>query len=565
MNFRKSARIRRYNGHLPGAPFARNERDAGSGFREEEKMRNFGSLAIVAATVISLCPATAHAALSGLTQVASGLNTPIFVTHAPGDRDRLFIAERGGAIKVLDLNTGVVQATPFLTMSVAFGIEGGLLGLAFHPDYFDEQADGFGKFYVKMTTSGSALTVRIREFSVSEANPNLADAGSLREVLSYTNPQGNHVGGWIGFSPNNKYLYIANGDGGGGFDGGDGSPGHTAGTGNAQDITNNVLGKMLRIDPLDPDGAGSATYSIPADNPMVAGVGDPADDVGDDVIWAYGLRNPFRSSFDRITGDLWIGDVGQNQREEIDFEAASSAGGLNFGWRYREGFAQTQNVGLPYDTDWTQPVYDYNRDADQFGGTVVTGGYVYRGPDPSLQGQYFFADSRNTGDPTDDNYWMFDPDNPFGTVQNIDTTLGIPTTNPPVGGTHRFPASFGEDAKGNLYVAYITSGQVYRIATNQLLPGDFDADGEVDAADFDEWRRTFGAALANPAADGNGNGIADAADYVVWRKNLGRSVHDSPGSGAAVPEPATATLMFPAIALMTMSAMSRRRNSGVAK
>jgi glucose/arabinose dehydrogenase len=510
-----------------------------------------GVFSIIVALDVNL----GYAAITGLTQVASGLSAPIFVTHAPGDTSRLFIAQRGGSIRILDLNTGSLLATPFLTMSgIVTSGEGGFLGLAFHPDYFDEDADGYGKFYVKVTTSGSDLTVRIREFTVSETNPNVADLASLREVLSYTNPQSNHVGGWIGFSPNNKYLYIANGDGGGGFDGGDGSPGHTADTGNAQDIASNMLGKMLRIDPIDPNPMSGLNYAIPPTNPFVGRTGD-------DQIWAYGLRNPFRASFDRLTGDLWIGDVGQNQREEIDFQIASSAGGLNYGWRYREGFEETGGgVGQIWIPAYTQPVYDYNRDADSMGGTVVTGGYVYRGPDPSLQGQYFFLDSRNSSSPTDDNYWKFDPDNPFATVANIDTLLGIPTVDVGPGGTHRFPASFGEDAKGNLYIAYIGSGQVYRITTNQLLPGDYDADGNVDNDDLAEWRKSFGRSGTGLAADGNKDGVVDAADFLIVQKNLGANVHNLPGAGSSqqTPEPAAALLLAQLLLALSVSSASAR-------
>jgi hypothetical protein len=316
---------------------------------------------------------------------------------------------------------------------------------------------GFGKFYVNVTT-GSPFTTRIREFSVSATNPNLANAGSLTEILSFAQPQTNHNGGWLGFSPRDNFLYIASGDGGGGND--DGS-GHTPGIGNAQDTTNNLLGKMLRIDvnsdafPTD----SSRNYAIPSTNPFVAGVGVPGDDVGDDEIWSYGLRNPFRASFDRLTGDLWIGDVGQGQREEIDFQPAGSTGGENYGWRLREGLIQTPGVGGPKPPDNVDPVYDYNRDNDQFGGTVVSGGYVYRGPDPSLRGKYFFLDSRNSPGTTDDNYWMFDPADPFGTVQNIDSLLTRDV------GSGQFPVSFGEDAMGNLYIAYLVSGEVYRIRT----------------------------------------------------------------------------------------------------
>jgi glucose/arabinose dehydrogenase len=492
-----------------------------------------GRIGVLAAIASSICTLTAQAGISGLTRVASGLNSPIFVTHAPADRDRLFIAQRGGAIRILNLNTGVLETTPFLTMTgLSTNSEGGFLGMAFHPDYFDPDADGYRRFYVKVTIPGATHTVQIREYRVSETDPNLADEGSERQVLSYTNPQGNHVGGWIGFPPNEKYLYIANGDGGGGFDGGDGSSGHTAGTGNAQDITNNKLGKILRIDPIDPNPMSGLNYAIPPTNPFV-GVS------GDDEIWAYGLRNPFRASFDRITSDLWIGDVGQNQREEIDFEAAASTGGRNYGWRYREGFAETQIVGQPWIPAYTQPVYDYDRNFDQFGGTVVTGGYVYRGPDPSLQGKYFFMDSGNTPETDDDNYWTFNPANPFGTVTNIDSLL---TRNVGLG---EFPVSFGEDAVGNLYIAYMSSDEVYRIQTNQLMPGDYNADGEVNSDDEARWRQTFGTSGVNLPADGNKNGIVDAADYVVLRKFFGTSVHDGIGGGSdTVPEPAAIIPIF---------------------
>ena len=144
--------------------------------------------------------------------------------------------------------------------------------------------------------------------------------------MTFSQPQTNHKGGWLGFSPNDHYLYIATGDGGGSYDQ---DTGHTTGTGNAQDITSNFLGKMLRIDPTGDDFAADTArnYAIPPTNPMRAGVGSPADDIGDDEIWAYGLRNPFRDSFDRATGDLWIGDVGQGSREEVDFQPGTSTGG----------------------------------------------------------------------------------------------------------------------------------------------------------------------------------------------------------------------------------------------
>jgi glucose/arabinose dehydrogenase len=416
----------------------------------------------VLAVIIALASSNfAHAVITGMQQVATGLSAPIFVTHAPGDTSRLFIALRGGTIRILNLQTGVLEATPFLSMSgISTTGEGGFLGLAFHPNYFNSGQPGFRKFYVDVTTDSTTIT-HIREFEVSAGNPNVANT-AFREILNMAQPQTNHKGGWIGFSPNDGNLYIATGDGGGGNDTG---TGHTTGTGNAQDITANLLGKMLRIDPTGDDFPGDTNrnYAIPLTNPMRSGVGIPADDVGDDEIWAYGLRNPFRDSFDRLTGDLWIGDVGQGAREEVDFQPASSPGGENYGWRLREGAIATPTSGIGGTcTGCIEPVYDYDRDADQFGGVVITGGYVYRGADPSLHGKYLFLDSRNSNGVSDDNYWMFDPANPRGTVQNIDTLVA------PGGGSRQFPVSFGEDAYGNLYVAYLGSGEVFRIVTNQI-------------------------------------------------------------------------------------------------
>jgi glucose/arabinose dehydrogenase len=510
-------------------------------------MRFGYSYATAVALVVSLICGSAFADIAGLQRVATGLSAPIFVTHAPNDPNRLFIAQRGGAIRILNLNTGVLQPTPFLSMS---GIdtegEGGFLGLAFHPNYSNVGMPGFGKFYVSITTDGAPLTSRIREFEVSATDPNIANPASLREILSFAQPQANHNGGWIGFSPNDHYLYMSSGDGGNGDDTG---TGHTPLTGNAQDTTNNLLGKMLRIDINGDDFPADANrnYAIPPTNPFRAGVGDPADDVGDDEIWSYGLRNPFRASFDRLTGDLWIGDVGQTAREEIDFQPGNSPGGENYGWRLREGLIATPSGGVggakpPGNVD---PVYDYDRNNDPFGGTVVIGGNVYRGPDPSLQGKYFFLDSRNSGAPGDDNYWMFNPADPFGTVQNVDTLL-VPDV-----GSVQFPVSFGEDATGNLYIAYIGSGEVYRIRTR--VPGDYNGDGEVNDADYQTWRATFGFTnRGDPQpADGNGNGVVDAADYVLLRKLLDAA----PPATAAVPEPATAVLV---LALVGLS-MTRRR------
>jgi hypothetical protein len=506
------------------------------------------------------------------------LSLPTFVTHAPGDRNRLFVAQLSGTIKVIDLATNQVLLTPFLTIpatDIRVEGEGGLLGLAFHPDYFstDNNNPGRGKFYVYVTVDNnlpeetSPFSSHIREYSVigDPATSNIANATFTREILSFTQPQNNHNGGWIGFNPKlsaeqPQYLYIASGDGGAGYDTG---PGHTDEPdvkGNAQDITDNLLGKMLRIDVDGDDFPGAnpealaKNYAIPPTNPLV-GV------EGDDEILAYGLRNPFRASFDRLTGDLWIGDVGQDNREEIDVLPASRTEVANFGWRLREGDISTPGVGGPVPDHYAPPVYSYTHpdttvpptSPAEFDGVLVTGGYVYRGPDPSLQGKYFFLDSRSSNSATDDNYWMVDA-NPFGTVMNIDSLLqlGIAT---------QFPVSFGEDAVGNLYIAYLVSGQVQRIATSELLRGDFDADGDVDGADYHKWRAGLGEANLQSASDGNGNGIFDAADYVAWRNNLGMSVYL--GSGTAfdrmVPEPAAGLSLLSATAIIVLCGRRPRR------
>ena len=516
---------------------------------------------------------TASAAVSGLQRVASGLAAPVYITHAPGDRDRLFIVENGApgdadnanaSIRILNLKTGVLEPTPFLTITGinSFG-EGGVLGMAFHPDFFstDPLNPGQGKFYVNLTANdsvdGTPYSTYIREYSVS-ANPNVANT-TFKPILEFTQPQENHNGGWLGFGPSDRYLYITTGDGGFGYDTG---PGHSSppdAPGNAQDLTNNFLGKILRVDVNGDDFPGttpealSKNYTIPPTNPFVA-------TMGDDEIWAYGLRNPFRASFDRVTHDLWIGDVGQDDREEIDFQPASSTGGENYGWRFREGDIATPTpldspVGGPPPADYVPPVYSYTHITTNvspasptgFNGNVVTGGYVYRGPDPSLQGKYFFLDSVSK------NYWMVDA-SPFGTVENINPSM-VPDT-----GLAALPVSFGEDAVGNLYIAYLASNELYRIGTNQLLIGDFDADGDVDADDYTRFRTRFAAAADNPPADGNAHAPFDTADFVAWRTNLGASVHPGAGAGAGppVPEPRTTLLVLAGLTVGWPCAHRRR-------
>jgi glucose/arabinose dehydrogenase len=529
-----------------------------------QKMIWVGTFATVA---VLLWVDTTTAAISGIQRVGSGLNVPAFATAAPGDTNRLFVAQLDGKIQIINnLNTATPAVSgTFLTIpDVDFDGEGGLLGLAFHPDYFstDTNNPGRGKFYVYVTADDDPnegvfpFDTQIREYVVSgdPATSNVANPTPTRTLMRFTQPQSNHNGGWIGFNPKltpttSQYLYIASGDGGGG---GDTGTGHTATIGNAQDTTNNLLGKMLRIDVNGDDFPTDATrnYKIPSTNPFV-GV------TGDDEIWAYGLRNPYRDSFDRQTGDLWIGDVGQGAREEIDFQAASKTTVSNYGWRLWEG---NLNYGAqptdPFPPDYVGPIYDYTRGSGALQGETVIGGYRYRGPDPDLQGRYIF------GDANDLNVWQMIPPNPVvpnTAVTNIDATLGN------LAGINRI-VSFGEDANGNLYIVDLggtNTGEVYRILTNKLLAGDYNADGDVNNLDYDLWRTTFGTATGSRPADGSGNGVVDAADYVIWRKNFGASVHAGAGSGAGsaanVPELSTAAYFFEvAVAMLLLSWCQRR-------
>src|SRR3954469_4995000 len=356
--------------------------------------------AVCALTLLST--ATSHAAISGTTRVASGLTAPTFATFAPGDPTHLFVLEKAGKIKVVDLASKTVLSTLFLNIpDTDPANEGGLVGLAFNPDYNKVGAAGFGKFYAYVTvdngglpvTAGTAATAtspfstHIRQYSVS-SNPYVASS-TATEIMTWARPEDNHVGGWIGFNPKdtvNRYLYIDSGDGGLSNDSG---AGHYEPGGNAQNITNDFMGKQLRIDVTTDGFPSDATknYTVPPKNPFVGATGD-------DEIWSYGLRNPFRASFDRDTGDMWIADVGQDNREEIDFQAASAfdttgqASAANYGWRLREGkiATPTGSVGGAAPAGAIEPVYDYTHGSGSLQGAAVIGGFVYRGPDPSVQG-----------------------------------------------------------------------------------------------------------------------------------------------------------------------------------
>lgn len=415
-------------------------------------------------TLVSFLSAPVEAVEIAPVRVASGLSGPLFVTAPPGDTERLFMVEKTGGIKILNLNTGTVNPTPFLNIGgVSTGSEQGLLGLAFHPDYANN-----GLFYVNFTdTTG---TTNIRSYQVSGSNPNLADSSSATTILKINQPQANHNGGWLGFGADGS-LYISSGDGGGSDDN---DSGHTPGSGNAQDITDNLLGKILRLDVNGDDfpADDQRNYAIPANNPFVG-------TVGDDEIWAYGLRNVWRPSFDRLTGDFYLADVGQNSREEINFQPAGSGGGENYGWRQREGTIATPTggVGGPKPAGAIDPIYDYAHGSGDNQGNSVTGGYVYRGPIAELQGKYFFGDFVN------DRIWSleFDGSNPadFDGTNFTNFTDWTDLLVPNEGSINSI-ASFGEDALGNLYIVDL-DGEVFRL---EVVPEPLTILGAATAVGF---------------------------------------------------------------------------------
>ncbi len=375
-----------------------------------------GVVSVTIEEVVTIPNQTANDAVTGITTVGDG---------------RLFIAKQSGRIHIW---TGSeLLPTPFLDLSteVENCNECGLLGVAFHPDY---QSNGY--FYVNYSEDNSVDTI-IERFQVSAEDPNIATKTGRQVVLEVDQPAANHNGGALHFGPDG-YLYIGMGDGG---DRGDPLD-------NAQDGAE-LLGKMLRI-----DVTGITTYTIPVDNPFIGNA------TVRDEVWALGLRNPFRFSFDSSTGAMWIGDVGQRKFEEVDYQPVG-VGGQNYGWDCYEANALypvdgtdpgDHSADCPTDPNvFTFPVYNYPHSGGAITGCSITGGVVYRGGDyPSLQGHYFFADYC-TGD-----LWTLsgDPTNPtFNT-----TTAGSPSN----------PSTFGTDHRDELYVGY-SNGAVYRITDGTPL------------------------------------------------------------------------------------------------
>ena len=352
--------------------------------------------------------------------IASGLNQPVYAT-APQVGGPVYILEKGGTIRAAV--NGVTST--FLTIPVTSSNEQGLLGLAFDPGYADPSSAGFRRFFVNYIDPQNQDTV-IASYRAN-AGGLTADASSRLEVMRIDQPNafGNHKAGWIGFKPGDaNHLFIATGDGGGAND--------PSGNGQNNSV---LLGKMLRIN-INGDDFASPTinYAIPTDNPFVGVAGARGE------IFATGLRNPWRNSFDRQTGALWIADVGQNAREEVNFIDAASSGGQNFGWRVREGDIATPGVGGPLQPGMVDPILVYPR---TLGGSI-TGGYVVREAGSPLFGQYVFGDFVNG------RIWSVNGNSSLQTMAGATDWTAMLDAG--AGGALSNIASFGEGALGELYI-----------------------------------------------------------------------------------------------------------------
>lgn len=358
-------------------------------------------------TLIAIAVMSGTNAQVGLKPFVSGLERPIWATFAPGEPNRMYILEQSGTIRIVE--SGKLTPKPFIDLSSKISCcgERGLLGMAFHPNYAQNHT-----FFLNYTNpSGNTVVSRFSK----------PDLSSEEILITIKQPYSNHNGGMIGFGPDG-YLYIGMGDGGSG-----GDPQN-----NAQNL-NSLLGKILRID-VD---SSKKPYGIPATNPFIK------NDKARPEIWAYGVRNPWRFSFDRQTGDLWMGDVGQNKLEEINVQPSSSKGGENYGWRRLEGNKcyNPDNCDVSKMTDTVLPVITY----DHSEGVSVTGGYLYRGKaNPNWVGKYIYGDFGSS------RIWVASKVGNSWKAKDLGKTgLGI--------------SSFAEDLAGELYVLDYGSGTVYKL------------------------------------------------------------------------------------------------------
>jgi glucose/arabinose dehydrogenase len=514
-------------------------------------------------------------------RVATGLSNPVYVTHAPNDPTRLFIVESLSGlqnvgpniarIKILHLTgaqAGTVDATPFLEID---GIspqreDQGLFGLAFHPNYAEN-----GYFYASYAIGYDQGSSHVVRYQVSPDNPNIADPDSASTVYSYFKPYYNHSGNWLGFSPTDTaqgkyYLYQTTGDGGQNLDPGD----------RAQDLALKY-GKVLRVD-VGSDGEaddfpGDATinYAIPDDNPFIDTPG------ADPSVWAYGLRNPWRASFDRATGDLYIGNVGAITYEEVEFLPFDSPGGVNFGWSRKEGTGAGPNPNPPITGD-QNPLYQKFHDGNVYSGPnfSITGGYVYRGPVEELQGHYIFGDfvgDNFTPGPGQKKSQIFSfrydgsaPSTFDGSNIVDDQVINRTDEFEPDTGTLRYLSSFGEDVYGNLYFVdhgILSSptqqnnslGEVYLLQYVPDVPGDYNDDGVVDAADYVVWRKHVGAPAGTLRNDPDSGPIGaipiGSEQYIAWRQNFAATA----SVALPIPEPTSLFLLLPSASVL----FARRR------
>lgn len=463
-----------------------------------------------------------------LERVADGLNWPLYATHAPGDPYRLYICERPGRIKILDLRDGSIVQFMDIDTRVAGNInsstffDGGLIGLVFDPEY---QSNGF--FYIHYIDNDKKG--RISRFT--RLTPDSADVNSELNLIFLDMPVTvGHRGGWLGFSPIDGYLYATVGDGSNGADS----------EGLAQTF-DDPFGSILRID-LDGNDSTNGLYGIPDSNPFKdPAMGPPVP--GMDELWAYGLRNPWRASFDRATGDLYIGDVGESRFEEVNVQPSTSIGGENYGWSCLEGDVPFITTGLcdPLPQGLVGPVHAYELLNEPFG-CSITGGYVYRGAViPEIEGAYFFADW------CVDRVWSLRWDAAQPTT-STDLTEWTSELTPDAGMLSRI-VSFAEDHFGELYMIRFdqAEGEVFRVVpaggfvdcnannvadaseiasgllvdddgdgiANSCEPceGDADGNGEINFADLTSVLSNW---LADYIASGEGSGPGDASgDGVV--------------------------------------------------
>ncbi len=421
--------------------------------------------------------------------VGAGFTAPLDIAALPGQPGHLIVLEQAGMLRVLNTVTAETRAAPFLDMTslVCCDPYGGALGITFAPDFATS-----GHFYVLYTDSPTSDTV-VTRFTVT-ADPFVADPASARKVIQYDRSFSGHNGGWLGFRPGDGMLYISSGDSG---DGVNPDPENAA-----QTLTNDLRGKILRIDPSGDDFPANPdlNYAVPADNPLV-GI------EGDDEIWAFGLRNPWRCSFDPANGDFYIADVGQDLREELNFEAAGSAGLRNYGWRCTEGTACTGLSGCACNgSGLTPPVYEYahlNNPCDS-----ITGGVVYRGSAiPEFAGRYFF------GDHCTSQVWS------LRMIGGVATDLQEHTADLALGngGPAAWVSTFGTDAAGEMYFAEYYAGVVHAIVPRCLA--DFDGNSYVNGDDFDSFAGLFEA--GDPGADIDENSFVNGDDFDLFAAAFG--------------------------------------------